>query len=173
MSLRSASAPSRRLAAGGRVPVVLPLVQAHVREDGHLDVYVDHDQHESPSLLGRDDLPRVLNEITTRLASPVRIEVHEANGNVFTDIAAPDSQEGPQQNALEPQPIPLAPGEIGGAGFVPDEEIAVAVVVAHHVAGADGSARLRLPPTLVADRPGLIVLLGRTSGTVAVSGTPS
>jgi hypothetical protein len=70
-------------------------------------------------------------------------------------------------------PVSLSPGEIGGGGFFPDEEVAVAVVVAHQVAGSDGTARLRLPPALLAERPGVVFLLGRTSGTVAVNGAAS
>jgi hypothetical protein len=69
--------------------------------------------------------------------------------------------------------LPLSPGEVGGAGFLPDEPVAVAVVVAHQVAGADGTARLRLPPALLADRPGVVFLLGRTSGTVAMNAAAS
>jgi len=173
MTLLSAAAPYRRQTQAGRVPVVLPLVEAHIHEDGSLDVYVDHDQHETSSRLTRADLPRVLAEITARLASPVRVEVHEADGNVFTDIATPNSEERPLRMGGESMRLSLSPGEIGGGGFLPDEKVAVAVVVAHQVAGSDGTARLRLPPTLLADRPGLIFLLGRTSGTVAVNGAGS
>ena len=172
MTLLSATAPYRRQTQAGRVPVVLPLVEAHIRQDGTLDVYVDHDQLETTSRLTRADLPPVLAEITARLASPVRVEVHEADGNVFTDIATPDSEERPLRMGGESMPLSLSPGEIGGGGFLPDEEVAVAVVVAHQVAGSDGTARLRLPPALLAERPG-VVLLGRTSGTVAVNGAAS
>jgi hypothetical protein len=169
MSLLSATTPYRRQADSVRVPVVLPLVEVHIQEDGHLDVYVDHDLHETSAPLTRDDLPSVLGEITSRLAAPVRVEVHEADGNVFTDIALPNSVKRARPAAAEPTRFELSPGEIGGVGFAPDEEVAVAVVVAHQAAGPDGSARLRLPPALLADRPGLVVLLGRTSGTIATS----
>lgn len=63
-------------------------------------------------------------------------------------------------------------GHVSGAGFTPHEEVAVAVVVAHQIAGADGTTRLRLPPALLAAHPGLIVLLGRSSGAITVSGGP-
>jgi hypothetical protein len=173
MTLLGAAAPHRRHTQAGRVPPVLPLVQAHIHQDGSLDVHVDHDQHETPTGLTRADLPRVLGEITARLGSPVRVEVHEADGNVFTDIATPDPEERPLRMRAESTPLPLSPGEIGGGGFLPSEEVAVAVVVAHRVAGADGTARLRLPPALLADRPGVVFLLGRTSGTLAVNGAAS
>jgi hypothetical protein len=173
MTLLGAAAPHRRQTRAGRVPPVLPLVQAHIQADGSLDVYLDHDQHETSSRLTRADLPRVLGQITARLASPVRVEVHEADGDVFTDIATPDAEERPPRMGGEPTRLALFPGEIGGGGFLPGEKVAVAVVVAHLVAGSDGTARLRLPPALLADRPGVVFLLGRTSGTVAVNGDAS
>jgi hypothetical protein len=173
MTLLGAAAPHRRPTRAGRVPPVLPLVGAHMHQDGSLDVYVDHDQHESPSRLTRGDLPRILGQITARLAAPVRVEVHEADGTVFTDIATPDPAQRPPRMRGEPMPLSLSSGEIGGGGFLPDEQVAVAVVVAHRVAGPDGTARLRLPPVLLADRPGVVFLLGRTSGTVAVNGAAS
>ena len=46
----------------------------------------------------------------------------------------------------------------------------MAVVVAHQVASTDGTARLRLPPALLEAHPGLVVLMGKRSGAVAVSG---
>ena len=98
----------------------------------------------------------------------MRVEVHEADGTVFTDIATPTAERPPRMGGESTQSS-LFPGEIGGGGFLPGEEVAVAVVVAHRVAGADGTARLRLPPALLADRPGVVFLLGCTSGTVAVS----
>src|ERR671911_2569547 len=139
MTLLSATAPYRRQTRAGRVPVVLPLVEAHIHQDGSLDVYVDHDQHETSSRLLRADLPRDLGEITARLASPVRVEVHEADGNVFTDIATPDSEERPLRMGGESMPLSLSPGEIGGGGFLPDEKGAVAGVVAPPGAGFGGT----------------------------------
>jgi hypothetical protein len=60
-------------------------------------------------------------------------------------------------------------GEVSGGGFLAGEEVAVAVVVAHQVASTDGTARLRLPPALLEAHPGLLVFMGRKSGTVMVS----
>lgn len=170
MTMLGTTEPRRRQPIGRRVPVVLPVVEARVDEDGRLEVFVDHHLYPAASPLTRKDLPRVLGEITERLASPVRVEVHEADGNVFTDIATPDAAIRPRRAVAEETSLHLSPGEVGGVGFAPDEEVAVAVVVAHQVAESDGSTRLRLPPALLADRPGLVVLLGRTSGAIAVSG---
>ena len=55
-------------------------------------------------------------------------------------------------------------------GFVPNEQIDVAVVVAHLEATASGQAEIDLPPSLVSNHPGHIVLLGASSGTLVVLG---
>jgi len=58
---------------------------------------------------------------------------------------------------------------ISGDGFAAGEQVEVCVVVARQVAADDGSAQLRLPPALLASHPD-VVLVGRTSGAIALSG---
>jgi hypothetical protein len=58
---------------------------------------------------------------------------------------------------------------ISGDGFTAGEEVEVCVVVARQVASDDGSKQLRLPPALLACHPD-VVLVGRISGAVALSG---
>lgn len=171
MSLLHAAVPYRHDQAGQlRVPVTLPLVEVHIDSNGLLAIVVNREPFDTDRPLTRDDLPEALEKITGDLGSPVKVEIHEPGESVFTDIVTPE----PQRHE-PPQPaktrIPPCPGDVGGDGFLPDEEVAVAVVVAHQVANHDGTARLRLPAALLAGRPGVVVLLGRTSGTVAVSGS--
>lgn len=169
MSLLPASAPYRRdQPAQMRVPVVLPLVQVTIDNKGRLDVVADRAPYDADGPLTRNDLRRVLDKITRELGSPVRVEVHEPDGSVFTDIVTADPQRDKPPRVV-PSTVTSSPNEVAGDGFVPDEEVAVAVVVAHQVAHADGTARLRLPAALLANRPGVVVLLGRTSGTIAMS----
>jgi hypothetical protein len=154
-----------------RVPVVLPLVQVTIDEHGRLDVVVDREPYDLDGpLTTRTDLHRVLDRITGEIGSPVRVEVREPDDSVFTDIITPKPQRDGRSQQVARSSIVWSPGEVAGDGFLPHEQIAVAVVVAHQVASQDGTARLRLPPTLLANRPGIVVLLGRTSGAVAVSG---
>ncbi len=170
MSLFHASAPYRRDDRPPlRVPVLLPLVKVVAEDRGHLTVTVDREEYESGPI-ERADLTRLIDEITTRLGSPVRVEVHELNGSLFTDIVTPTQVE-PEHSKSEVRRLETcSPFEIAGDGFVPNEQVAIAVVVAHQVASNDGTARLRLPPALLAERPGVVVLFGQTSGTIAVHG---
>ena len=169
MSMINASAPYRREDRSTmRVPVVMPLVEVTVDEEGFLAVLLDREPYSADGALQRDDLKRLLDDIATDLGTPIRVEVHEADDSTFTDIVAPDR---PKLRMVKPAERPAtAIGEVAGSGFLPNEEVAVAVVVARQVAGTDGTARLRLPPALLEAHPGLVVLMGQTSGTVTVSG---
>lgn len=164
-----------------RVPVVMPLVGVTIAERGYLTVTLDREPYAADGAWQRDDLQRVLDDIAADLGTPVRVEVHEADGSTFTDIVTPDR---PRLRMVEPAPVEKAPsvvrgvdgrviggvaGEVSGAGFQPNEEVAIAVVVAHQIASTDGTTRLRLPPALLEAHPGLVILIGKKSGTVAVS----
>lgn len=168
MSMLHAATPYRRDdRASLRVPVVMPMVEVKVGDDGCLDVALDHEPYSADGALHREDLHRMLGDIASDLDTPLRVEVHEANGTSFTDIITPAPA-----RLRRSEPVGIAAtkvGEVAGSGFVPNEDVAIAVVVAHQVADVDGTARLRLPPALLAAHPGLVVLMGRTSGTVMVS----
>lgn len=151
-----------------RVPVVMPLVEVTVDEEGILAVLLDREPYSADGALQRDGLERLLDGIATELGTPIRVEVREADDSTFTDIVTPDRPK-PRMTKSAEHPA-TAIGEVGGRGFLPNEEVAVAVVVARQFAGTDGTARLRLPPVLLEAHPGLVVLMGQTSGTVTVSG---
>lgn len=151
-----------------RVPVVMPLVEVDVNKSGCLTVTLDREPYSADGALTRDDLQRVLADIAADLGTPVRVEVREADESAFTDIVTPEH---PKLRMVEPARQTTASiGEVAGDGFLPNEDVAVAVVVAHQVASTDGTARLRLPPALLEAHPGLVVFLGKKSGTVMVSG---
>ncbi|MFH5823100.1 hypothetical protein [Georgenia sp. AZ-5] len=63
---------------------------------------------------------------------------------------------------------PKLPFGVIGSGFLPGEEVAFAVVVATAPADAQGLAEVPLPPALLTRLPEVIVLFGRTSGTLVV-----
>lgn len=172
----------------GRVPVVLPHLSITITdtdesaEGGQLAVTLNGEPYEIPAEAGegRSALGPLVEQVATDLGCPVRIEVSEVDGSVFTEIVEPPRLPAPDAPAPAPlatqdigESVVVAGGrlEVGGSGFAPDEEVAVAVVVAHQTAGSDGCARLRLPAALLASRPGTVVLLGRSSGVVAVSGS--
>lgn len=169
MSLLQTRTPYRRdERASLRVPVVMPLVEVTVNQEGCLDVLLDREPYTADGALHRADLKTMVATVATDLGTPVRVEVHEVDGVMFTDIVTPYvAVERPD----EPIKVAIASvGEVTGHGFIPNEEVAVTVVVAHQVASDEGTVRLRLPPALLAAHPGLVVLLGRTSGVVAVNG---
>ncbi|WP_340537629.1 hypothetical protein [Nocardioides sp. GXZ039] len=178
-----------------RVPVVLPLLSITIGDagtateagGGRLDVTLNGEPHPVPAGAGegRSALGPLIEQVTTDLGCPVRIEVREVDGSVFTEIVKPPPPQTPGPapvlvaaeppsaawTSVEPSAVEYGRLEVGGSGFAPDEQVAVAVVVAHQTAGPDGCARLRLPAALLASRPGTVVLLGRASGFVAVSGS--
>lgn len=168
MSMINTAAPYRRDDRQAvRVPVVMSLVEVDVDEKGFLTVKLDHEPYSADGSLTRDDLQRVLDEIAADLGTAVRVQVHEADENTFTDIVTPAR---PRQRMVKPmREVTTTIGDVAGGGFLPNEEVAVAVVVAHQVASTDGTARLRLPPALLEAHPGLVVFMGKRSGTVMVS----
>jgi len=159
------------------VPVVLPHLVVTISDEGALVASLAGQPYEvSPALgTGRAGVGGLLGEVTERLGTPVRVEVREADGTVFTEVVVPRR---PQTDISRSAPVPTATVgsnggtrlQVAGGGFDPDEEVAVAVVVAHQHAGPDGSAQLRLPASLLDGRPGMVVLVGCSSGAIALSG---
>lgn len=146
-----------------KIPVVLSVVHVAIDLDGVMTVDVDGVPRVSERSRTRGDLRAVIDEITADLGAPVRVEVREADGSTYADIATPP--ESPARAAAEPSPIPPSPA-LAGAGFQPGEEVALAYVVVRQTADAAGNAALNLPPALLAATRGGLVLLGMSSRTV-------
>lgn len=146
-----------------KVPVVLSVVHVAIDAGGVLTVDVDGVPRESEQSRTRGDLRTVIDEVTADLGAPVRVEVREADGSTYADIATPPGS--PTPAAAEPSPTTSTPS-LAGAGFQPGEEVALAYVVARQNADADGNASLNLPPALLAANRGGLVLLGMSSRTV-------
>lgn len=176
MSLLHAAAPYRRDdRAALRIPVVMPLVEVTVGAEGVLDVRLDQEPYAADGALGREDLERVLKEIAAELGTPLRVEVRELDGTRFADFVSPPASN-PARGVAKLRSLPTGRpglGEVTGDGFNPNEQVTIAVVVAHQNADIDGTTCLRLPPALLAAHPGLVMLIGQTSGTVIVSGSPA
>lgn len=152
------------------VPVVLPHVVMTVTEDGTMTVTVDGTPHEPEPFAPpwrRDSFAHILDHLTGQRRCPVRVEVREADGTVFTDIITPTTRRRPEQ-----APAPAAPPTLvvlHGEGFVPGEDVAVAVVIAHGDAAGDGTMRGLLTPEQVAASPTReVILLGRVSGALTI-----
>lgn len=163
-----------------RVPVVLPHVVITVAGDGTMTVTLDGASHLPEPFAPpwrREDFAAILDQLTQQRRSPVRVEVIEADGTRFTDIIAPGRRRRPDhdpQPETEPMPVASASGRpvlvtLGGEGYVPGEDVAVAVVITHADAGPDGTTRGLLDAAHLAASPTReVILLGRVSGTLTV-----
>jgi hypothetical protein len=146
-----------------KIPVVLSVVHVAIDADGVMAVDVDGVPRDSEQSRTRSDLRAVIDEITSELGAPVRVEVREADGSTYADIATPP--ESPTPATAEPSRTTPTPS-LAGAGFQPGEVVALAYVVVRQNADAEGKASLNLPPALLAATRGGLVLLGMTSRTV-------
>lgn len=153
-----------------KIPVVLSAVQVQIDAEGVLSVELDGEPYAADRHLGRGDLGALLDEITTGLDTAVRVEVYEADGTAYADIAVPPER--PAAAADESSPI-VRPHALAGAGFDPGEEVALAYVVARQPSDSDGHASINLPPGILAATRGGLVMLGLTSQKVAPVEAPA
>lgn len=170
-------------------PVVLPHAVITVTETGALDVSIDGT--EVPPSEGeawtRSTFGLLLDALTRDRTITVRIEVHESDGAVFTDIIRarrrstrepPDTEAETEGGTRYTKSIKRRPDlvEVTGEGFVPGEDVAVAVIIAHADATSTGHARALLDRGHLRSLPsgggGEVVLFGRVSGTIHVRRLP-
>ncbi|KQZ84109.1 hypothetical protein ASD56_08815 [Microbacterium sp. Root166] len=174
------------------VPAVLPVITMTISADGTMTVAVDGTPFEPPRFGApwtRASFAEVIDTVLLAHGSPVRVVVHEADGTVFTDLITrplqgsvaptvpPQIRDAGSSAPAEPLAAPAAlidatplvepPRAVyGEEGFLPGEEVALAIIVRHIKASADGSARALLEPGLCrVTAEGAIVLVGRISGT--------
>lgn len=142
----------------------IPLVRISVCDDQPPEVTLDGRPYEladGPCRVGRDDVRRIIDEVRADHGA-IRVEIVEADGSTFTDLIAAPSDPKDAQPTDEDGPT--------SSGFLPGEPVAVAIIVAEHPASSDGLADVRLPSAILAGTCGRVVLLGCTSGTLAVVG---
>jgi hypothetical protein len=181
----------RRSTDAIRVPAILPVITMTTSANGTMTVAVDGTPFEPPRFgppWARASFAEIIDTVLHAHGSPVRVVVHEADGTIFTDLitrplqgsvapsATPQVWDGGSSAPAEPLPpaalidaTPLIqPPHVvyGEEGFLPGEEVALAIIVRHIKASADGSARALLEPGLCrVTAEGEIVLVGRISGT--------
>ena len=109
-----------------KIPVVLSVVHVEIDADGVMAVDVDGVPRDSEQSRTRADLRAVIDEITTDLGAPVRVEVREADGiDVRPTSRLPQN---PRHQRRRSRHHPSTPA-LAGAGFQPGEEVALAYVV--------------------------------------------
>jgi hypothetical protein len=155
-------------AAPGGVPAVLPQIIAEVLSEEQIVLTVNG-QRLTGTPARRAELGRVIGELVTRLDSPTRVEVREQDGSVYADIITPVIQ-------ASPTPVPAAPDstpraellEFTAGGFVPGEDVAIAIILRHSSAGPNGVAHALLDRAEQSGPTGEVILFGRISGTTSV-----
>lgn len=163
-------------------PVVVPVVEFTISADGAMTVTVDGVPYlPEPFAPGwrRESFPAILDTLSAQHRTPLRVQVREADGSTFTDIITPPRERVPpkpwETSALATVTPPVAAvqpvlHQVAGSGFVPGEDVAVAIIHAHSDASPDGTARALLTAEQAATAvTGEVILLGRVSGTLAIS----
>lgn len=163
------------------VPVTIPTLVLDVAEDGTLTAALDGQSLHPPAWAPpwrRADFPQIIDQASKDRTVPVRVEVREADGVVFTDLitARPRHSSTPVTDAV-PEPASRLRKhaarpvfhEVDGDGFVPGEDVAIAIITGHTDATHTGATRALIDPQhLVLDASGAtseVLLLGRVSGT--------
>jgi len=167
------------------VPAVLPLVEAAIADDETITVAVDGTLLTPSDPVTRENLRAHLVALSAERGTPCKVRVKQADGRSFIDFVTPDEAShapvppsGDSPVAV-PVPVQREPFELTdtdgllvglcGAGFLPGEPVAFAVVVTDIDADDDGAAVLRLPAAALTRRPGPFVLFGQRSGTLVVA----
>lgn len=153
------------------VPPVLPQILLEAINSDTLIATVNGDKL-SATPIRRSEITQTLTELVARLGSPTRVEVRELDGSVHADIlTAPAPQ--PRSPFAPPHDTPTAVAlpsllEFAADGFVPGEDVALALVLRHSSAGSTGTARALLDRGEKPVVTGEVILLGRISGTTSV-----
>lgn len=154
------------------IPAILPLVQITVRSDEQVEVTVDGDVWVAGPL-DRGSLGRVLGTIVAEKDVPVRVELTEADGRRFADILTPRTRRSvfapPAEDDEPADRAKLAPllRRVEAAGFVPGEDVGIALITRTGSAGHDGIARTIVDTRDLPDGHLGVLLFGFVSGTIS------
>ena len=157
------------------VPITLPHLVVRVDADDQISVTLDG-APVTGEPVGRHALGGLIDEILRRRKVPVRVEIVEHSGTTYTDVLTPPVPEPDPELASETAGMtaqdPRLPVlfEAVGEGFVPGEDVALAVIIRH--SSSDGYGRVR---HVIEDRElqgggSEVLLFGRISGTTHIVG---
>jgi hypothetical protein len=157
------------------VPVVMPHVLVTVAGNGQMTVTVNDEPHEPPPFAppwDRASFASIIDTLLTAWRCALRVEVHESDGSTFTDIITPRKHRPTTADPTDDSPAGKARLSLltaSGEGFIPGEDVAVALVLGHSDANGDGLVRATLTTDQMTASPtGEVVLLGRVSGTYTI-----
>lgn len=160
-------------------PVSLPLAIITVGEMGAVTATLDGDDFPPAPFAppwSRADFGTLLDALTEHRSRTIRIEVRESDGSVFTDIVKA------QRATTTPVPAAEAPDpsvtrrarrgrsprlvEVTASGFIPGEDITVAITVTGTEGDGHGNARTLIDLGLITDHDTAAVFIGDISGHV-------
>ncbi|OJU39315.1 MAG: hypothetical protein BGN97_06890 [Microbacterium sp. 69-10] len=156
-------------------PITMPVAVITVGDMGIVTVSFDGDDFLPPPFAPpwtRAAFGTLLDALTEHRTRTVRIEVHENDGSIYTDIIEA------HRRTTTPEPLdPSQPEtrrarrtkkprlvELHGSGFVPGEDITVAVVVTGTESDMQGNARALIDLDQLGEHLTEGVLLGDISG---------
>ena len=162
--------------------VNLPIARVRVDERGAMTVTLDGREFPpstSATEWSRKRFGELLDALSEHRTRTVRVEVHEYDGAVFTDIvhatrsgqvadAPPPSSLRRERHRTAHQLI-----ELHGTGFIPGEDVTVALTLSSAEGSADGTARAVIDLSQISDQNAEILLIGRISGAIVVEQLPS
>jgi hypothetical protein len=164
-------------------PSALPLAVITVNERGTMTVSYDGREFPPPTpdaSWSRARFGDLLDAVSDHRTHTVRVEVHEFDGSVFTDIVHAARQERGTAKDQSPSVTRRARHrpthqliEVTGSGFVPGEDVTVALSVSSAEGSADGSARVVIDLSQLMDHRSEILLIGRVSGVIITEPLPS
>ncbi|MCO5293821.1 MAG: hypothetical protein M9882_02790 [Homoserinimonas sp.] len=154
----------------------IPIARVRVDERGAMHVTLDGEEFPPPgvgSKWSRVRFGELLDALSSHRTRTVRVEVHEYDGSVFTDIVHATRSE----RIADEVPLPSATRrarhrtthqliEIRGSGFIPGEDVTVALTLSSAEGAADGTARAVVDLSQIADQNTELVLIGRISGVI-------
>ncbi len=165
-------------AAPATVPVVLPLLTARVDSADQITVRLDGEAVTDVPI-GRGELGELIDRVLREQQVPVRVSIVEEDGTTYTDVLtppppAPDSEPDPPEaaaatDALHRAGVPVL-FEVTGDGFIPGEDVALAMIIRHSSTDGDGNVRHLIEDRELAAGSGEVLLFGRISGNARVIG---
>lgn len=157
-------------------PSALPLAVITVSERGIMTVIYDGRDFPPPmtdASWSRACFGDLLDAVSDHRTRTVRVEVNEFDGSVFTDIVHAARREQPIADVQSPSTMRRARDrppdqliEVIGSGFVPGEDVTVALSVSSAEGSAGGSARAVIDVRQLVDHRSEILLIGRVSGVI-------
>lgn len=147
---------------GEAEPVVLPRLTVIPSDDGFtLTLDGDHIAEAVPQA----ELGHTIASTISAAGCPVRVDVHDRDGGIYSDIISPPPN-GPDDR---PPRVNQAAFAVHYRGFLAGEEVVIAAVDHVNTANSNGVVTLSITKELLGSRQ--LMLFGRVSGTTFVAGS--